>query len=47
MAHEVIHEIHMTGTNDMVLKLDYQKAYDEVTWDFLVEMLTSRGFAQK
>ena len=28
----------------MVLKLDYEKAYDRVDWDFLDEMLQSRGF---
>lgn len=44
MAHVVIHEIQRTGTGGLILKLDYEKAYDRVSWDFLVEMLTSRGF---
>lgn len=43
MDHEVIHEIHRAGVSGMVLKLDYEKAYDRVSWDFLVEMLTSKG----
>ena len=47
MAHEVIHEIHRTGSSGLVLKLDYEKAYDKVNWDFLVEMLRSRGFGNK
>ena len=28
----------------IVLKLDYEKAYDRVKWDFLDKMLCSRGF---
>jgi hypothetical protein len=31
----------------MVLKLDYEKAYDRVSWQFLEEMLESRAFGQK
>jgi hypothetical protein len=30
-----------------VLKLDYEKAYDRVDWQFLVELLISRGFELK
>ena len=44
MAHEVMHEIHTTQESALVLKLDYEKAYDRVSWDFLLEMLNSRGF---
>jgi hypothetical protein len=31
----------------LVLKLDYEKAYDRVSWGFLEEMLISRGFGTK
>ena len=31
MAHEVIHEVHRSGTAGLVLKLDYEKAYDRVS----------------
>ena len=37
MAHEVIHEIHRSGSSGLILKLDYEKAYDRVSWDFLKE----------
>lgn len=37
VAHEVIHEIHRSGTSGLILKMDYEKAYDRVSWEFLVE----------
>lgn len=46
-AHEIIHEIHRNKEEGIVLKLDYEKAYDRVNWDFLEEMLRSRGFGEK
>jgi hypothetical protein len=30
-----------------VLKIDYEKAYDRVNWDFLEKMIISRGFDPK
>jgi hypothetical protein len=39
MAHETIHEIRISGSCGLVLKLEYEKAYDRVSCDFLVEML--------
>lgn len=45
-AHEVIHEIYQKKKETgILLKLDYEKAYDRVNWEFLDSMLTSRGFS--
>jgi hypothetical protein len=30
----------------VILKLDYEKAYDRVSWSFLEDMLISRGFGR-
>ena len=47
MAHEVIHEIKKSGSQGLVLKLDYEKACARVSWEFLFDMLHSRGFRSK
>jgi hypothetical protein len=46
-AHEIIHEAVRGGRKGIILKLDYEKAYDMVDWDFLEEMLSSKDFSQK
>jgi hypothetical protein len=45
--HEVIHEIAMGKDSSVILKLDYEKAYDRINWNFLEEFLISRGFSNK
>jgi hypothetical protein len=42
--HEVIHEIAMEKDSSVILKLDYEKAYDRINWNFLEEFLISSGF---
>jgi hypothetical protein len=44
-AHEVIHEVHSKKLSGLVLKLDYENAYDRIDWKFLDEMFKSRGFS--
>jgi hypothetical protein len=46
-AHEIIHEATSRGEKGLVIKLDYEKAYDRVCWDFLEEMLSTRGFSSR
>jgi hypothetical protein len=35
---------HSRGESALILKLDYEKAYNRVDWSFLDDMLLSRGF---
>jgi hypothetical protein len=35
ILHEAIHEMHRKKKNDVILKLDFEKAYDKVKWHFL------------
>jgi len=46
-AHEIIHEIARKKESGIILKLDYEKAYDRVNWAFLLEVLKTRGFSEK
>ena len=42
--HEVFHELRRTKQEGVILKLDFEKAYDRVNWDFLQEVLLKKGF---
>jgi hypothetical protein len=46
IAHEVLHSVHKSKQPRVILKLDYEKAYDRVNLDFLLEILESRGFGE-
>jgi hypothetical protein len=47
MLHEIIHELHRKKMNGVILKLDFEKAYDKVNWNFLQQMLRMKGFSSK
>jgi hypothetical protein len=46
-AHEIIHDVHKNKEDGLILKLDYENAYDKVSIEFLEEMLKQRGLSQK
>jgi hypothetical protein len=46
-AHELIHHSIREKVKELVLKLDYEKAYDKVDCQFLKNLLISRGFGHK
>jgi len=47
ILHETIHELHRTKQNGVILKLDFEKAYDKVKWPFLFQTLRMKGFSPK
>ena len=42
--HEIVHDLRVRGTKAVVLKLDFEKAYDSVSWKFLRQVLLAKGF---
>jgi hypothetical protein len=42
--HEIIHEIKTRNLEAILLKIDFEKAYDRVNWQFLREVLIIIGF---
>jgi hypothetical protein len=47
MLNETIHEIHRKRMSGVILKLDFEKVYDKVNWEFLQQTLQINGFSQK
>lgn len=39
ILHETLHELHKKKKNGVILKLDFEKAYDKVDWKFLQQSL--------
>lgn len=47
ILHEVLHELKKSHQSGIILKLDFEKAYDKVHWDFLFDVLQRKGFCDK
>jgi hypothetical protein len=44
VLHETIHEMHRKKLDGVLFKIDFEKAYDKVNWDFLQQVLRMKGF---
>jgi hypothetical protein len=42
-----MHSAHKCGESGILIKLDYEKAYNRVNLDFLIEILKLRGFGDR
>ena len=47
ILHETIHELHCKNQNGVIIKIDFEKDYDKVRWDFLLQTLQMKGFSPK
>ena len=47
ILHETIHELHRKKLSGVILKIDFEKAYDKVKWLFLLQTLRMKGFSPK
>jgi hypothetical protein len=45
--HEIIHEVKQRKQNGVIFKVDFEKAYDKVNWNFLHNMMIKKGFGDK
>uniref|UniRef100_A0A0A9GRN8 Reverse transcriptase domain-containing protein n=1 Tax=Arundo donax TaxID=35708 RepID=A0A0A9GRN8_ARUDO len=43
--HDILHETKRKNQVGVILKLDFEKAYNEENWDFLFSCLEARGFS--
>ena len=47
IANEIVDEKRRSGEEGVVFKIDFEKAYDHVDWDFLDHMLDRKGFSPR
>jgi hypothetical protein len=45
--HEILHDVKVKKKDGLIFKLDFKKAYDNISWEFLFEMISQRGFDEK
>ncbi len=43
-AHLMVHHLHSSKFPIVVLKIDFERAFDHVNWNFLKKVLAARGF---
>jgi hypothetical protein len=45
ILHKTIHKIHRKKQSRVILKLDFEKAYDKINWTFVQQTLHMKGFS--
>ena len=46
-AHEVVHSLKSNKQDGMIIQLDLAKAYDKLSWAYIIEIPKAYGFDQK
>lgn len=47
VLHETIHELKSKNMDGVIFKIDFEKSYDKVNWNFLKQALRMKGFHTK
>jgi hypothetical protein len=47
ILHETLHELRVKKMQGVILKLDFEKAYDKVRWNIMIEVLRKKNFPEK
>jgi hypothetical protein len=46
-AHEILHSVKTSKESGLLLKLDFEKVFDNVNWKYILNTFTQRGFDSK
>lgn len=46
-AQNILFQVRKTKTKGILFKIDFEKTFDKVNWNFLIEVLKARGFGDK
>ena len=47
ILHEALNSIHTRKQSAMLFKVDFEKAYDQFKWPFVLQRFTIKGFPDK
>lgn len=47
VPHEVVHDINRKKIPRVIIKINFEKAYDRVQWDFLYKAMQKKNFDQQ
>lgn len=47
IIHEVLHELKVKKMEGIIMKIDFEKSYDKVKWNFLFEVMDRKSFPSK
>ena len=47
VLHETLHSLHKSKCDAVIFKVDFEKAYDKINWDFMLSTLKMKGFPDK
>jgi hypothetical protein len=46
ILHEVVHEMRVKKHEGIIIKLDFEKAYDKLNWEFMREFMRKKEFPE-
>lgn len=47
ILHKTVHELHRKNQSGVIFKIDFEKTYNKVRWNFLLQTLRMKGFSPK
>ena len=47
VLHEVLNDLHTKKKSGVLFKIDFEKAYDKINWDFVFVSLKMKGFPDR